>query len=347
MSNINYYLVANGDRVSITVLKDGKMHVADSDSHANINEIIEAALHGDENIVDLFDVRRGIERRFERLGASGRVTISGDDIYLDGDPAPPAISKAILDHYNAGTDFSALVNFLEKLANNPSASSIEQLYPWLDATGGFTISEDGDLIAYKGVAVRDGSYVSVNQGRAIVNGVEVQGAIPNGIGDTIEMPRSEVMDDSSVGCAQGLHAGTYEYAKGWAQGALLEVLIDPRDVVSVPADCGAQKLRTCRYTVLDIIDAPHTTPLRGFARPEFDPYGWGDDEDVASFDEFYGDEEGLDIGDVVQIIDDWSGQNPDSVGEFGTVIDYEGEDYVVQTDSGRVWVCYDGELEVA
>lgn len=277
MSNINYYLVANGDRVNITVIADGEMLTADSESHPNISDIIQAAIADDPEVVDLFDIGRGITKRFERL--TDRVSIRGEQILLDNDPAPEAISRAIMEHYNAGLDFTALVNFLEKLANNPSRRSVEQLYPWLDANGSFTITDEGDLVAYKGVATDDfGNYVSVSRGRAIVNGEEVQGAIPNGIGDTIEMPRSEVMDDAAVGCAQGLHAGTYEYAKGWARGALLEVLIDPRDVVSVPSGCGAAKVRVCRYKVLDIIDQPHVTPVRGYEAPEPDHLSWGDFE---------------------------------------------------------------------
>ncbi|MDQ2739570.1 MAG: hypothetical protein M3Y35_13360, partial [Actinomycetota bacterium] len=50
--------------------------------------------------------------------------------------------------------------------------------------------------------------------------------------------------------AHGLHVGTFEYAKNFGH-KLLICSVNPRDVVSVPRDCGFQKLRTCRYTVLD------------------------------------------------------------------------------------------------
>lgn len=275
--SINYFLVGGGERVSITVLDGSDMYVADSESHGNINDIIAAAVAGDPDVVDLFDIGRGINRKFENL--TERVAISDGVVYLDGDPAPEAISREIIRHFNAGLDFTAMVNFLERLANNPSKDSIDQLYPWLDATGGFTITDDGDLVAYKGVKVDDnGNYVSVFKGKAIVNGQEVKGHIPNGIGDVVEMPRSEVTANSAVGCAQGLHAGTYEYANSWSRGALLEVLINPRDVVSVPSDCGAAKVRVCRYTVLDIIDKPHETPVRGYEPTTHSDFSWGDFE---------------------------------------------------------------------
>lgn len=284
MSATNYNIVANEGRASITVVKNGKMFTADSDSHANISEIIEAAIAGDDDIEELFDIGKAISRKFERL--TDRISLSGGRVLLDNDPAPKAISDAIIRHHAAGSDFKPLVNFLDKLANNPSKESVEQLYPWLVANNGFTITEEGDLIAYKGVAKSFDKYVSVNSGSAIVDGERVTGAIPNEIGSIVEMPRSEVVDDSGVPCGPGLHAGTYTYAEGWARGGLLEVLIDPRDVVSVPSDSSSQKLRVCRYRVLNVIDAPHTVPVVGMEYRE--PEDWIDyfDELDDELDEF-------------------------------------------------------------
>ena len=286
--SFRYRLVANGDRASITVVTDdGDMLVADSDSHSNINDIIQAAIDGDDEVVDLFDVTKSINRKFQRL--SNRVTVDGEAVYLDGDEAPTALSDAILAHHRAGLDFTALVNFLDRLGNNPSAGSVNQLYAWLDANDGFTITDEGFIIGYKGVTVdAAGNYVSVNSGRAVVDDEEIQGQIPNYIGAVVEMPRSEVTFDPRNGCSQGLHVGTYDYAKGWARGALLEVLVDPRDVVSVPTDCGAQKLRCCRYKVLDTIDQPHSTPVRGYEPLDRDyDLHWGDfeDEDFDPYDD--------------------------------------------------------------
>ncbi len=74
------------------------------------------------------------------------------------------------------------------------------------------------------------------------------------------MPRSKVDDDTSAGCSTGLHAGTYRYASGFAQGRLLTVEINPRDVVSVPTDSDYQKIRTCRYTVVGVTEVEYTEP---------------------------------------------------------------------------------------
>ena len=65
------------------------------------------------------------------------------------------------------------------------------------------------------------------------------------------MPRGEVQHDPESGCSTGLHVGTYAYAQGYARAALLTVHVNPRDVVSVPTDCDAEKMRVCRYVVSD------------------------------------------------------------------------------------------------
>jgi len=39
------------------------------------------------------------------------------------------------------------------------------------------------------------------------------------------------------------------------------VEIDPADVVSVPQDCNHQKLRTCRYVVVEELDMNNPQPL--------------------------------------------------------------------------------------
>jgi hypothetical protein len=44
-----------------------------------------------------------------------------------------------------------------------------------------------------------------------------------------------------------------EYAKGYSGDILVEVIISPKDVVSVPIDYNNQKMRVCRYKVLGVV----------------------------------------------------------------------------------------------
>ena len=94
------------------------------------------------------------------------------------------------------------------------------------------LTPDGNFLAYKGVRE---DYTDWHSGK-----------FSNKVGDVNEMTRNNVCDDANVGCSDGFHAGSYEYAKGYAHngGNLMIVEIDPSDVVSVPHDCDCQKLRT-------------------------------------------------------------------------------------------------------
>jgi hypothetical protein len=176
-----------------------------------------------------------------------------------------------------------LVNFFENVQSNPNPHSREQLYSWLNREN-FTITGDGMIVGYKGVRKTDEGLESIQSGRAIVNGEVKTGHIPNPLGATIEMPRGDVEFDPSVGCHTGLHVGNFAYANSFAQGALLEVRVNPRDVVSVPTECSAQKMRTCRYVVFGMIDAPHTVPVVYDYENDYDEDDfWGDDEDDFDF----------------------------------------------------------------
>jgi hypothetical protein len=246
---------SESSEVNLTAFIDGQMYSA-TDSHPNFARIQEMCQQGNERVVDLFDVSNAAQERFRRL--SERVSVRNGVIYLDGEAVNNSLTQQVIRFLDDGVDdFEPLVLFFEKVQTNPNPHSREQLYRWL-ADRDFTINSVGNIIAYKGVKTMPGEngteYQSIHHGTAIVDGVEHNGAIPNPIGSVIEMPRSNVQHDPSMGCHQGLHAGTWHYASGFAQGAVLTVEINPRDVVSVPTDCSDQKMRVCRYTVLDVVD---------------------------------------------------------------------------------------------
>lgn len=256
---MKYSLVSVGDNANITVFLDGEMYVAQS-SHPNFKRIVEGVLAEDESVVELFDVSRAAAKKFEHL--SERVMLNNGHVFFDGEEIDNALTKQIVRCLNEGTeDFMPLVNFFERVAQNPSQHSREQFYVWLDRHK-FTITEDGKVVMYKGVKVTQSDegpkYNSIHAGPAIVNGEAVNGHVPNNPGDLVEMARGNVQFDPGVGCATGLHAGTWEYARDFAgySGAVLAVHVDPRDVVSIPTDCDAQKVRTCRYIVERVAEGP-------------------------------------------------------------------------------------------
>jgi len=245
---VKYNLVCN-ESDNITVFVDGEMYVADSDHNPNFSEIVEKVLADDVSVVELFDLEKTVSKKFERL--SERVVVRNGNIYFDGSPVNDVLGKQVLRFVEDDVeDWQPLVLFWENLAQNPNEHSREQLYSWLNDRK-FQISKNGNIVGFKGVKIVNGEYRSIHAGPAIVDDVEMNGYIPNAIGSVIEMPRADVQSNSAVGCSTGLHVGTYDYAKDFAQGAVLTVSVNPRDVVSVPSDCNAAKLRVCRYRVVN------------------------------------------------------------------------------------------------
>jgi hypothetical protein len=203
-----------------------------------------------------------------------RVSVANGRVYFDGNEADDSVSRQIIRFLAEGQDVRPLARFMEKLDENPSYRSREQLYTWLRARE-FSITAEGDVVMYKGVR-RD--LTSINSGPAVVDGEPVNGYVPNRLGSTVEFERRNVSDDPGVSCSRGLHAGTFEYADNFAQGATLTVIVNPADVVSVPSDHDTQKVRVCKYQVIGTAQQAVTTAL----------HEWADeDEALDAEDDYY------------------------------------------------------------
>jgi hypothetical protein len=284
-----YSIVSDGENTNITVYISGHPYplVAD-DSHPNYAEIkdvvvFDLAEGDDEYLIGLFDVAATAAKYFAPL--SERVSVANGRLYFDNDEVDNSLAKQVVRFINEGvSDWQPLVKFMENVANNPHPHSREQLYDWL-AKRDFTITDEGYIVAYKGVQVSEnGGYESIHSGKAIVDGEVVSGRIPTNPGSIVEMPRLEVHHDPSTGCSTGLHAGNWRYARSFAN-IVLEVRINPRDVVSVPTDSDWEKVRVCRYEVIQVVDAAYDTSVL-FSDSEDLPtdeevyeYLFGDDED--------------------------------------------------------------------
>lgn len=249
MSNVSYKIMSVDGVRFVTVYEGDQVHLVSDETHSNLEEIITAAVSGG-NVTDLIDKGRLIQRSFDDI-VVGRVAVRGGVVYFDDDPMDGAITKAILKFLDAGEDVTPLVKFMENVMANPQEHSREQFYRWIEYHD-FPIDDEGCIVAYKGVRARDGKFESISSGTAFVNGEKHTGYIPNGVGDVVTMPRSEVEHDPGVACHVGLHAGTWSYASSFAQGGVYHVRINPRDVVSVPNDCSSQKVRVCRYEVIGL-----------------------------------------------------------------------------------------------
>lgn len=267
----------DGTATLTVFLPDGPLTVPGN--HPNFEDLLEAVDAGAtlDEIQALGDVATAVATKLESLSERVSVDIPNGIVYFDGDQVHDALAAHILRALEGDGDFKPLVSFWEKLAQNPNEHSREQLYEWL-ARNDFSIAPDGDFYAYKGCAVDDtGTAVSVNRGKAVVDGKPVNGAVPNPIGAVVEFPRSEVDFNPSVGCSRGLHVGSYAYAQGWARGVLLLAKVNPRDVVSVPTDCDYAKVRTARYEVVDTYT--QAAPISAAVYDTEDPDDYRDEDE--------------------------------------------------------------------
>lgn len=267
---MQYSLVGSEDGSNITVFVKGKAPLVAHSSHPNFDRIVEGARAADESVIDLFDVANAAATKFDKL--SERVSVANGRLYLDGEEFHNALSEQVVAFVKAGVeDWKPLVAFYENVLANENDHSREQLYGWLSAED-FTITSDGLIVGYKSVnKTDDGNFLSINSGTATVDGEVQNGRIRQAVGSVVEMPRGDVQHDPAVGCHVGLHVGTWGYASGFSGDTVLEVHVNPRDVVSVPTDCGESKMRVCRYKVVGVVlEKKYDVPLKDYEWDEED-----------------------------------------------------------------------------
>lgn len=190
-----------------------------------------------------------LEENFESYNKDG-FEISQDEVKYQGEVLPASLAQKVRSIWQQGLPITLFGNFWNNLKKNPSSSSVRELYDFL-AYKELPITEDGCFLAYKGLT-NDHWSISGNKETKVIQGkVDSAGRIYNGIGQTIEVRRFDVDDNRNNHCSFGLHVGSLEYAEGFAQGQVVIVKVNPKDVVSVPDDCNCQKCRVSAYTVID------------------------------------------------------------------------------------------------
>ena len=171
--------------------------------------------------------------------------ISDDmNICYNGKPVSKALQTLIKNHYMYGLPSDNLMLFFEKLQLNPSYKVVSQLFDFIEASlqsGGFTITENGNLVAYK--KVRE-DYKDI-----------YSGTLDNSIGNIVEMARNEVNDNSEETCSNGLHFAAFSYLSHYGSSnrdtdRIIILEINPADIVSIPVDYSFAKGRCCKYKVV-------------------------------------------------------------------------------------------------
>ena len=254
---------------TLTIIRDNGAEILTArNDHPKWDEIVTAFKAENESLlVSLMSLKAVVENY-----SVGQLSINSTGVVFRGKPLHSVDVDRVMAFLRDGLPFKPLANYIARKLANPSARAIMEMYNFLEHKN-MPITAEGKIIAYKGV--QDDYYSKHgNTDTVVISGtVNSAGQILNTVGQVIEVERSSVDDNYQHHCSFGLHAGSLEYAKGWANRIIL-VEIDPADVVSIPADSQCQKLRCCKYKVV----GEYTGPMPHAYAPEFDSSSEGDDE---------------------------------------------------------------------
>lgn len=232
------WLITDGN---ITVNYDGETHIIKR-VDALADRLIEAIKSEDwEAIPNLVSASKRVEAY-----SNGNFLVKDGLVYVNGVAASQVLSDKIVRFSNEGLPFKPLLKFAENLQSNPSFRAVNELYQFLEKNL-HPLTDNGCFIAYKKVRKDFKDAYS--------------GKFDNSVGNVVEMPRNQVNEDANQTCSHGLHVANWDYAHNVYSagdgGIMLEVEVNPIDVVAVPIDYNNAKMRVCKYKVLSVITQAH------------------------------------------------------------------------------------------
>jgi hypothetical protein len=221
---------------SITLNYNGETHMVLAGT-PEYEEVLQALKDRDYDAIPALVEKSKRIKEYSR----GNFTVVDGVLKVNGLTVPSRLADKILEFEREGLPFEGLVAFAKKLLNNPSYRSVNALFDFLE-TNSHPITDDGNFIAYKWVKK------DFKDART--------GTFDNSPGMTCEMPRNQVDEDPNVTCSHGLHVANWDYALNHysqmvgGDGLMIEVSVNPADVVAVPIDYNNSKMRTCKYVVI-------------------------------------------------------------------------------------------------
>lgn len=245
-------VINSGSSVSLTFLKEGGKSVIFNTDHPSFSVVAGKLKDGSltyQEACDLKEVKNGLAARVVAF-TQGKCTVENDKVFFEGQEVHHVMVKRIMDFMKLGLPVENLLHCLERTLSNVSAWAVESLWPFLENKG-FPITEDGCFIGYK--AVHADTYMDL-----------WKGAVDYTPGKSLErvkrLKRNEVDDDRNKECSFGYHVGTLDYALSYGRISgkpfvVVLVKVAPEDVVSVPSEGRARKIR-CVW--LDILEEYHS-----------------------------------------------------------------------------------------
>lgn len=238
------YIIANDGTVSAMVA--GKSYVF-GEGHPSYSRLVAYLEAGN---VEFFEASYDIVSRVNDF-CEGYVSCENGSLSWDGINMPEMFTERILDMIQEGFPFEPMLNFLDKLSQNPSDRAIVELFDFMNNKH-MPITSDGCFLAYKAV---DKNFKDL-----------YSGAFDNSVGSTCEVARDSVDSNRDRGCSNGLHVGAINYAAQYGGidlrsrddedggNNIVICKVSPMDVVSVPTCSRFQKLRCSKYEVVSLFN---------------------------------------------------------------------------------------------
>lgn len=221
-----------GSESFITLVMNGEIITADS-THPNFERAHVLLTKGDvEGVAALLNTKQAL-----KVFSKGDIKIIGHKVMYKDVVFDTGITQRIVREMYNERPYEHLVNFFEKLMQNPSRDAVYQLYGFL-VHNDIELADDGDFYAWKRVS---DDYKDLATGK-----------FDNSPGTIVKMPRNQVDEDKNKTCSCGLHVAAKSYLPhyGGGRGRIIQVKVNPRDVVAIPIDYDNAKMRVCRYKVM-------------------------------------------------------------------------------------------------
>lgn len=257
---------------AITVVLNGRTQVVPASS-PNFNDLkVALRKNSDEDAIKkILNIKAYVAQLSE-----GRADIVDGSLYFDGAPMAGVLAERVAVMFAEGFGVLPLLRFLNRVALNPRKDIAEELYPFLES-GSLPITEDGFILAYKMVR---SNFFDVHSG-----------TMDNSPGKVVSLDSYEVVDSNRYNeCSVGLHFCSLAYIEaGLASfvapgNRLVQLLIDPVDIVAIPTDYNRSKGRAWKYTVLRELEwserIKESFVTNAYVAGEDEEYDEDEDEDV-------------------------------------------------------------------
>lgn len=231
---------------TVTLVLNGAVFTATRETADKIGATSALQRNDLRKAADLLNREKAVNRR-----SAGVFIVENGVVFHNNVPVHNVIADRLVSILDAGNPLGGLELFLENLLKNPSARAVSEGYEFLENKN-LPITEDGHFLAYKSVR---SDYKD-----------KYSGKFDNSVGNVVEVPRNTVDDNRERECSYGLHVGALGYSgpNGWYHGEgdkVIIVKVNPRDIVAVPKDHAAQKMRVSRYEVIGDFKSAFEAPL--------------------------------------------------------------------------------------